>query len=167
MPKYSYKKYSKDDQQTLAIWAADCAERVLHLFETEATDDMRPRNAIAKCREWANTGVFKMSVIREASLNSHRAAREVVDYEAACMAAHAAGQAVATAHVTQHAYGAAYYALKAIVASSSNGYEDAMKEAAWERDQLPLELRDEIMKRIIIKKEKNKTLIKIDKENGI
>lgn len=167
MPKYSYKKYSKDDQQILARWAAGCAERVLHIFEAEANGDMRPRNAIVKCKEWADTGVFKMSVIREASLGSHLAARDVVDKEAACMAAHAAGQAVATAHVTQHAYGASYYALKAIVASSSNGYEDAMKEAVWERDQLPLKLRDEIMKRIIIKKEKNKTLIKIDKEYGI
>ena len=117
MPKLRYKKYSKDDQQILARWAADCAERVLHLFEAEATDDMRPRNAIAKCREWAATGVFKMSVIREASLDAHVAAKDVIGKQAACMAAHAAGQAVASWHTPTHALGAFGYAGRAIIAS--------------------------------------------------
>ena len=38
----------------LAVWAADCAEHVLPLFEQEAPHDGRPRQAIAAARAWAN-----------------------------------------------------------------------------------------------------------------
>jgi hypothetical protein len=60
-----------------------------------------------------------MAVIRSASLSAHAAARaaKADNHDAACFAARAAGQAVATAHVTQHAYGSATYALKAIAAA--------------------------------------------------
>ncbi|WP_417582080.1 putative immunity protein [Pelagibacterium sp.] len=51
-------------------------------------------------------------VVRSASLAAHASAKDVKTDEAACEAAHAAGQAVATAHVPQHAYGGAYYALR-------------------------------------------------------
>ena len=111
-------KYSKQDQRLLAIWAADCAERVLPFFEKAYQDD-RPRKAIEACRTWVRTGVFKMADIRKASLAAHAAAREAKENNAACFAAHAAGQAVATAHVPQHAFSAAYYALKAVAAANS------------------------------------------------
>jgi hypothetical protein len=110
------KKYDKQDQIALAIWAVDCAERVLRLFEESYPEDDRPRKAIETCKVWIRTGEFKMSVIRGASLNAHAAARKVKENVAAFFAARAAGQAVATAHVTQHAFGASYYALKAIAA---------------------------------------------------
>ena len=42
---------SEADRRVVATWAADCAERVLVLFETEAPTDGRPRDAIA--RTWA------------------------------------------------------------------------------------------------------------------
>jgi hypothetical protein len=90
-----YKKYSKEGQRALATWAADCAERVLPLFETARPNDDRPRWAIEQCREWVRTGVFSMAVIRNASLSAHSAAREAPN-EAARYAARAAGQAVAT-----------------------------------------------------------------------
>ena len=51
-----------------------------------------------------------MATIRGASLSAHAAAKENED--PAAIAA-AAGQAVATAHVAQHAYRSAYYALRA------------------------------------------------------
>src|SRR2546430_17340276 len=35
-----------DDHHLLAIWAAACAEHVLHLFEQERPGDSRPRRAI-------------------------------------------------------------------------------------------------------------------------
>jgi hypothetical protein len=44
------KKYSRQDQMTMAAWAADCAERVLPLFEKAYPEDGRPRNAIETCR---------------------------------------------------------------------------------------------------------------------
>jgi len=38
--------FDKKDQKMLALWAADCAERVLPLFEKEYPKDPRPRKAI-------------------------------------------------------------------------------------------------------------------------
>jgi ABC-type molybdenum transport system ATPase subunit/photorepair protein PhrA len=37
---------SEDDRRVLGVWAADCAERTLSLFEAQAPSDTRPRDAI-------------------------------------------------------------------------------------------------------------------------
>lgn len=71
------------DHKTLGVWARDCAERVLHYFEDEYPDDQRPRKALETLQAWIDTGEFKMAVIRGASLNSHAAAREVGEDNAA------------------------------------------------------------------------------------
>ncbi|MDO8554682.1 MAG: hypothetical protein Q7S22_07785, partial [Candidatus Micrarchaeota archaeon] len=112
-----------------------CAKRVLPFFENAYPDD-RPRKAIAVCRKWVRTGVFKMAEVRKASLDAHAAAREAKENNVACFAARAAGQAVATAHVPQHAFGAAYYALK-LVGSDAN----LSKEFNWQLRHLPEHLR--------------------------
>jgi hypothetical protein len=109
----------KTDHKTLAVWALDCADRVMPYFEDNYPEDHRPRNALEALQAWINTGVFKMAVIRKASLDSHAAAREVGEDNAARSAARAAGQAVATAHVPTHSFGAAIYALQAIHRASS------------------------------------------------
>ena len=129
----------KPDKKGLARWAADCAEHVLPYFEKERPNDDRPREAIEACREWADTGVFSMSHVRGTSLAAHAAAREAKD-EAACAAARAAGQALATAHVPDHAIAAAAYALKA-AAMNSNDIDDSIsKEHEWQlKDLLSLE----------------------------
>src|SRR5947199_392703 len=44
---------SEDDRRTVAAWAADCAERVLWVFEAEAPEDSRPRDAIVRTRAFA------------------------------------------------------------------------------------------------------------------
>ena len=120
----------KTDHKTLAIWAIDCAERVLPYFEKKYPEDHRPRQAIETLQAWINTGVFKMAVIRKASLDSHAAARAVGEDSPARSAAHAAGQAVATAHVPRHSYGPAVYAQQAIyrAANSSEAYAAVAKE---------------------------------------
>ena len=105
---------SRTDQRILAVWAIDCAERVLPYFEMERPRDYRPRQAIETLQEWLRTGVFRMAVIRKASLEAHAAAREVGRDDAARSAARAAGQAVATAHVPRHAYGPAVYGQQAV-----------------------------------------------------
>jgi hypothetical protein len=167
MTKFTYKKYSREDQKAMATWAADCAERVLPFFEDAYPTDLRPRQAIEACRAWVRTGVFRMSDIRGASLAAHRAARDAKENEAACMAAHAAGQAVATAHVPQHAYGGAYYALKAIAAvDPANAETKIQEEHNWQSQQLSEPLRQEIMKRLIIQKKGKRILIKIQKGQG-
>jgi hypothetical protein len=129
----------KTDKKILAIWAIDCAERVMPYFEEKYTKDNRPRNAIETLKTWINTGIFKMAVIRKASLDSHAAAREVGEDNPARSAARAAGQAVATAHVSAHSIGAAIYALQAIyrVAASNDA---VVKEQDWQYKRL-IELR--------------------------
>ncbi|MFB3888523.1 MAG: putative immunity protein [Candidatus Bathyarchaeia archaeon] len=158
------KKYDKQDQMSLAIWAADCAERVLPLFEKAHPKDDRPRKAIETCRAWVRTGEFKMVVIRGASLAAHAAAREAKENEAACFAARAAGQAVATAHVPQHAFGAAYYALKAIAAADpAHSDSNVAKELEWQSGRLPKHLREEVVKRIIVQTNGNRIIVRVQK----
>ena len=132
----------KTDKKILAVWAIDCAERVLPYFEKKYPEDNRPRKAIETLQEWINTGVFKMAVIRKASLDSHAAAREIGEDNAARSAARAAGQAVATAHVSTHSIGAAIYALQAIYrATNSSDVDTAIaKELDWQYQHL-LDLR--------------------------
>ncbi|MFX1571923.1 MAG: putative immunity protein [Promethearchaeota archaeon] len=133
----------KTDKKILAVWAIDCTERVLSYFEKKYPNDYRPRNAIETLQTWINTGVFKMRVIRKASLDAHTAAREVGADNSACSAARAAGQAVATAHVKTHSIGAAIYALQAIhrANNTSDAYTDVAKERDWQYQQL-LKLRE-------------------------
>ena len=122
----------KTDHKTLAIWAMECAERVLPYFEEKYPEDNRPRQALETLQEWIDTGVFKMGVIRKASLDSHAAAREVGEDNAARSAARACGQAVATAHVFTHSIGSAIYAQQAIHRAAND--PDAEAAVAKERD---------------------------------
>lgn len=126
----------KTDQRILALWAADCAEHVLPYFEEKYPKDDRPRKAIEACRAWAATGMFRMADIRKASLEAHAAAREVKEDAAACYAARAAGQAVATAHVPTHSIGAAAYAIKAVAAHYNNADNSIIKERNWQLQRL-------------------------------
>ncbi|MEZ4861374.1 MAG: hypothetical protein R3C14_08710 [Caldilineaceae bacterium] len=159
------KKYDKQDQRALAIWAADCAERVLSLFEQAHPEDNRPRQAIEACRTWVRTGVFTMADIRGASLASHAAARDAKDNSAACFAARAAGQAVATAHVPQHAFGGAYYALKAVASANMTDAESKVREEYnWQMQRVPTNLREEVLKRVIVEKRKKGIFITVHKD---
>jgi hypothetical protein len=134
------KKYSKQNQKLLAIWAAACAKRVLPHFEKAYPQDERPRKAITACRTWVRTGVFHMKDIRKASLDAHAAARKAKSKGnlRACFAARAAGQAVATAHVPEHAFGPAYYSLKI---GALNSDTKVIKELNWQTKHLPKHLR--------------------------
>jgi hypothetical protein len=127
----------RTDGRTLAVWAADCAERVLPLFEDVRPDDERPRIAIQAAREWARTGIFRMSAIRGASLAAHAAARDVEENDAARSAARAAGQAVATAHVKTHSIAAAIYAATSVRDAAAEDGEAALeKERGWQYSHL-------------------------------
>jgi hypothetical protein len=114
----------KTDHKTLAVWAVDCVERIMPYFEEEFPQDKRPRKAIETLQVWIKTGVFRMAVIRKASLDSHAAAREIGEDNPARSAARAAGQAVATAHVPAHAIAAANYCLQAIFRTSDPSEAD-------------------------------------------
>jgi hypothetical protein len=130
------------DTNILVIWACDCAERVLPYFEKKYPDDKRPRRAIDTARTWVRDGVFKMAVIRGASLAAHAAARDVADDDAARSAARAAGQAVATTHVATNSIAAAIYAATAVRDSVAAADANAAvtKERQWQYERL-IELR--------------------------
>ena len=150
----------------MAGWALDCAARVLPLFEASRPDDRRPARAIAVGREWVATGVFRMPVIRTASLDAHAGAKEAED-PAAIAAAHAAGQAVATAHVAQHAFGGALYALRAVAArAQDDAFAAAVVERAWQSERLPARLRDEVMDRVVVEPSRRGLRIAIRKDEG-
>src|SRR5688500_1597681 len=102
---------SEGDRRIVAAWAADCAERVLSLFEAQAPKDRRPRDAIARTRAFARGELDVAEEIRRRFVGGG-AARDV-RAPAAAAAARAAGQAAAVAHMGAHALGAAAYAAKA------------------------------------------------------
>jgi hypothetical protein len=74
----------------------------------------------------------------EAMLASHAAAREVGDDNPARSAARAAGQAISTTHVKEHALAAANNALQAIFrANKPEVAESAIKkERVWQLERL-------------------------------
>jgi len=125
----------KTGKITLAAWAIDCAERAMPYFEKKYPKDPRPREAITVLQTWIKTGIFKMAVIRKASLDSHAAARDVGEDTPARSAARATSQAVATAHVKTHSIAAANYALQAV--HRATGSDDAVaKEQEWQYQRL-------------------------------
>lgn len=132
------------DHHLLAIWAADCAQHVLPLFEEVQPNDDRPRQAIELARAWAR-GEITMSQSRAAGGHAMAAARELCG--AARHAAYAAGQAAAVAHVAAHELGAAAYAIKAVRAAAIDDQADeaGRLECQWQRAQLPNEIRDLVL----------------------
>jgi len=108
-----------------------------------------------------------MAGIRGASLAAHAAARDAKENDAACFAARAAGQAVATAHVPQHAYGGACYALKAVAAADpANAVVNVAREWEWQAERLAEGLREEIMGRIVVEERGGGVSVKLRKGEG-
>ena len=133
-----------DDHRLLAIWAADCAQHVLHLFERERPEDDRPRRAIELGRACAR-GEIPWAEARTAAGHANAAARDLAG--APRFAAYAAGQAAAVGHVAAHELGAAAYAIRAAQAAAApNEREKAGRlECRWQRAQLPGEIRDLVL----------------------
>jgi hypothetical protein len=132
------------DHRLLALWAATCAEHVLHFFEAVRPSDPRPRQAIEQARAWV-CGEVKMSQARAAAGHANAAARDLSG--AARYAAYAAGQAAAVAHVAAHELGAAAYAIKAARAAAprDEGENAGRRECRWQREQLPDAIRDLVL----------------------
>jgi hypothetical protein len=132
------------DHRLLALWAATCAEHVLHLFASVRPSDPRPRQVIEQTRAWTR-GEITMSQARAAAGAANAAARELSG--AARHAAYAAGQAAAVAHVAAHELGAAAYAIKAARASAPGceGESAGRLECRWQREQLPDAIRELVL----------------------
>lgn len=135
---------SDSDHRLLALWAATCAEHVLHLFEAVQPADPRPRQAIEAARAWVR-GEIQMTESRTAAGHANGAARHLSG--APRYAAYAAAQAAAVAHVAAHELGAAAYAIKAVrAAAPKEAAESAGRlECRWQREQLPDAIRELVL----------------------
>jgi len=133
-----------DEHRLLALWAATCAEHVLHFFEQARPGDGRPRRAIGEVRAWVR-GEITMTEARAAAFAAHDAAREASG--AAREAARAAGHAVAVAHMADHELGAAAYAIRAVRAAADPADRDdaGRAECRWQHEQLPFGIRDLVL----------------------
>lgn len=120
------------DRRLVAGWAADCAERVLYLFEAEAPADDRPEDGIARARAFSEGKLDTAGEIRRRFV-AGRAAQSV-DSPAAKAAARSAGQAAGVAHMGAHALGAAAYAARAVGLVRPDGGREA--EIAWQLDRM-------------------------------
>jgi hypothetical protein len=139
-------KLDEPDHRSLALWAADCAGRVLPYFEEGRPGDDRPRRAVEAGMAWAR-GEMGVGEARAAAIASHAAAREA-DPASACAsaraAARAAGHAAATAHMAAHAPHAADYAIRAV--SSDEGLDEhaVAEERERQHRSLPGHLRTRV-----------------------
>ncbi len=133
-----------EDHRLLAMWAADCAEHVLHHFEEARPKDDRPRRAIDLGRAWAR-GEIPWAEARTAAGHANAAARDLRG--AARHAAYAAGQAAAVGHVAAHELGAAAYAVRAARAAAPEDESEAAgrSECRWQRARLPDEIRELVL----------------------
>jgi len=128
----------------LAVWALECAEHVLPLFEEASPGDRRPHDALAVGHHWVR-GEARMTEAHNSAFVANAAGRDLSD--AARFAALSVGQAVAVAHVAAHDLGAAAYAIRAVrAASPADGAEDVRRrERDWQRERIPAELRDLVL----------------------
>ena len=130
---------SEADRRLVAAWAADCAERVLGLFEAEAPNDGRPRALIARARAFARGELNTAEEIRRRFAGGVGA--HAVKTPAAMAAARAAGQTAAICHMGAHALGAAAYAASAAGHGDPDRPQAVEREIRWQLDHMPAEVR--------------------------
>lgn len=124
---------SESERRSVAAWAADCAERVLALFEAEAPDDDRARDAIERARAFSRGELPAAGEIKRRFVAGRAA--HAASSPAGAAAARAAAQAAGVAHMGAHALGAAAYAAKAV--RSAGGEPDAVSaELEWQLEHM-------------------------------
>jgi hypothetical protein len=137
-----------DDLRLVGAWAADCAERVLPLFEDAAPTDLRPRGALAGIRGFA-AGGRRTAALRSQAMAAHAAARDVDD-PAATAAARAAGLAAAVAYTHplrtldqgRHLLGPAVYAARAHELAAGEDPAAGEAELHWAIEHTSPEVRE-------------------------
>ena len=90
-------KKNKDVERRIRLWLADCAARVLHIYEANTKADYRPRDAIIASRAFARgeTSTAARSATWEAAWDAARSAARSAARDAARSAAWAAAWAAA------------------------------------------------------------------------
>ncbi|MGI5261620.1 putative immunity protein [Streptomyces angustmyceticus] len=126
---------SLHELRDIAGYAADCARRVLPLFEQSHPADTRPRDAIDAARTFAG-GAPRTAELRKRAWAAYKAAEAAspAAADAARAASHAAAAAYlhpkASAHQVKHILGAAAHAARAEeLAHAADAGEPASGEA--------------------------------------
>ena len=122
-------------ERELRLFAADCAEHVLYLFEEKYPDDDRPRKAIQAARDFAN-GLITAA---NAAYAAYAANAAVVANAANAYAANAAAAAAAAA-AADASYAAAYainaaYAGRYAASHAATAHAGRSAEKEWQREQ--------------------------------
>lgn len=130
---------SESDRRLLSGWAADCAERVIGVFEAASPSDDRPRLLIARARAFAKGELSAAEGIRRRFEGGVGAGE--VSPPPAVAAASSAGQAAAVCHMGAHALGAAAYAVRATVLAHPACPGVADEEVRWQLDSASSEVR--------------------------
>jgi hypothetical protein len=130
---------SEADRQVVAAWAADCAERVLPIFEAAVPGDGRPRDLIARARAFSRGEVNVADGIRRRFAGGVPASE--VRAPAAAAAARSAGQAAAVPHMGAHALGAAAYAAKAAGLAAPDRLDAVSDEVHWQLGRMSAAVR--------------------------
>ena len=141
------REYTNWNEHAMRLFACDCAERVLHIYEAKYPSDKRVRNCIEGARDYAN-GKIPIEKIRELR------AAAVTAYAATAYAAAAAAGAAAHAAYAAHAAHTVYaahtaYAAAAYAADADATYADAadvrQKEKDWQNQRILQYLNGEIV----------------------
>jgi hypothetical protein len=142
-----------DDPRSIALWAADCAERALPIFEATVPGDTRPRAAILAIRAFVQSGE-RTAALRRVAWAAHAAAREVGDpaaTAAARAASTAAGSAythpIVTPHQINHILSPAAYAALAIALRATDEPDAGGEAIRWAIAQASPEVR-QVVKRL-------------------
>jgi hypothetical protein len=143
---------SEHELRVIAGYAADCARRVLPLFERVRPEDTRPRDAMDAAYAFAG-GCRRTNALRQSAWAAYRAARDASSSpstpvaaaasaaDAARAASHAAAAAflhpLADAHQLKHVLGAAAHAARAEEPESGPGPDVTGGTLAWARRNVP------------------------------
>ncbi len=152
MKQKEYFELKIESLRILGGWAADCAERVLPIYEELNNADARPREAINGIRVFADGGK-RNAKLRVLALDAYRASLETKDL-AASAAAQAASLAAASAfthplvdvHQTGHIVGPAAYAALAMEIKNNNDPQYSNDEVRWAIDQVQKEICEILLK---------------------
>ncbi len=126
----SIQTLSDAERRSLAQWAADCAERVLPLFDGSDSAKATLQDALVRTRAYSIGDADTATEISK-RFGGGRVANEATT-AAGAAAARAIGQASAVAHMGAHALGAAGYAVKAIALAEPENGSALENEIAWQ-----------------------------------
>ena len=144
---------SDEERRLLGLWAADCAGRVLPLFEANSPTDARPRQAIEGIRTFAHGGkrTAQLRAVAWAALAAAREAGDPVATAAARAAGYAAGtayiHALATPHQVNHVLAPAAQEALARELAAVDDPNAVEEELRWAIEHAPSAVR-EIVRRL-------------------